>query len=230
MGIIFLCLLYRLLVHYQLNRINVKQTSILFQTKLNHFKQRELRKSFTYLFAGTMGLISILSFAIIQMCQLETQVHGLSTDNQSLHSEVRRIKTKKSTKNLLKEYPASGLDLKTTLTANNETVASKELIEKSLSDQLRPYIEKANLVLSSSSEADSLSVLLTGSIEATNANLVILGQNIAELTREIEGIEKISEVHINIIDREGNDLYKGTYVRNEKAQFTFQSEMRKGKG
>ena len=71
MGIIFLCLLYRLVVHYQLDRINVKQTSILFQTKLNHFKQRELRKSFMYLFVGTMGLITVLSFAIIQLFQVD---------------------------------------------------------------------------------------------------------------------------------------------------------------
>lgn len=230
MGIIFLCLLYRLLVHYQLNRINTKRTSILFQTKLNHFKQRELQKSFTYLFAGTLGLISVLFFSVILLFQLETQVHGLSTDNRSLQGQIKKIKTKKSTGNLLKEYPTSGLNLKASLAANNVTVEGKEQNEKDISNQLSPYIEKANLVLSSSSEADSLSVLLTGTIEGTNANLVILGQNIVELMLEIEGIKKISEVHISIDDHEGNDLYKGTYFRNETGQFTFQSEMRKGKG
>lgn len=230
MGIIFLCLLYRLLVHYQLNRINTKRTSILFQTKLNHFKQRELQKSFTYLFAGTLGLISVLFFSVILLFQLETQVHGLSTDNRSLQGQIKKIKTKKSTGNLLKEYPTSGLNLKASLAANNVTVEGKEQNEKDISNQLSPYIEKANLVLSSSNEADSLSVLLTGTIEGTNANLVTLGQNIVELMLEIEGIEKISEVHISIDDHEGNDLYKGTYFRNETGQFTFQSEMRKGKG
>ena len=230
MGIIFLCLLYRLVVHYQLDRINVKQTSILFQTKLNHFKQRELRKSFMYLFVGTMGLITVLSFAIIQLLQVETQIQGIRTSNRSLQSEVKTLKTKKSTKNLLKEYPTSGLELEKTLTAKDQTVETKEQIEKNLSEALLPYIEEANLVLSSSSEADSLNILLTGSVEASNANLVILGQNISELMREAEGIKKIAEVHINIVDREGNDLYKGTYVRNEKGQFTFQSELRKGKG
>lgn len=48
--------------------------------------------------------------------------------------------------------------------------------------------------------------------------------------KELESIEKIGEVHITIVDREGKDLYKGVYVRNKKGQFTFQSKMREGKG
>lgn len=230
MGIIFLCLLYRLVVHYQLNRINVKQTSILFQTKLNHFKQRELLKSFMILFVSTMGLITVLSFAILQMFQMETQVQGVRANNRSLQGELKKLQKKKSTKNLLKEYPSSGLELEKTLTGKDQTVASKGQIEKALSEKLMPYIEDANFVLSNGSDSDSVKVLLSGSIEATNANLVILGQNIAELMREIEGIKTVTEVHITIVDREGNDVYKGTHMRNEKGQFTFQSEMRKGKG
>lgn len=230
MGIIFLCLLYRLVVHYQLNRINVKQTSILFQTKLNHFKQRELLKSFMILFVSTMGLITVLSFAILQMFQMETQVQGVRANNRSLQGELKKLQKKKSTKNLLKEYPSSGLELEKTLTGKDQTVASKVQIEKALSEKLMPYIEDANFVLSNGSDSDSVKVLLSGSIEATNANLVILGQNIAELMREIEGIKTVTEVHITIVDREGNDVYKGTHMRNEKGQFTFQSEMRKGKG
>lgn len=230
MGIIFLCLFYRLVVHYQLNRINVKQTSILFQTKLNHFKQRELRKSFMVLFVSTMGLITVLSFAILQLFQVETQVQGVRANNRSLQGELKKLQTKKSTKNLLKEYPSSGLDIEKTLTAKDQTVESKGQIEKALSDKLLPYIENANLVLSNGSDSDSVKVLLSGSIEATNANLVILGQNIAELMREIGGIKAVTEVHITIVDRKGNDVYKGTHMRNEKGQFTFQSEMRKGKG
>ncbi|MGL9746925.1 hypothetical protein [Enterococcus sp. DIV0170] len=230
MGIIFLCLCYRLFVHYQLSRINVKETSVLFQTKLTHFKQRELRKSLGFLFIGTMGLSMVLSFAIIQLFQLETKVHSLTENNQALEGELQELQTKKSSKKLLKEYPSSGLNLEKTLTANNETVEKKEQIEKEVSERLLPYINEANLTLSSSSESDALSIFLTGTIEASNANLVILGQNITELMREMEGIEAIAEVHLNIVDREGNDLYKGTYARNKKGQFTFQSEMRKGKG
>lgn len=230
MGIIFLCLLYRLVVHYQLNRINVKQTSILFQTKLNHFKQRELRKSFMVLFVGTMGLITVLSFAILQLFQVETQVQGVRTNNRSLQEELKKLQVKQSTKNLLKEYPSSGLDLEKTLTAKDQTIESKGQVEKALSEKLLPYIEDANLVLSNSDESDSVKVLLNGSIEATNANLVILGQNISELMREMEGIKAVTEVHLMIVDREGNDVYKGTHMRNERGQFTFQSEMRKGKG
>lgn len=229
-GIIFLCLLSRLAVHYRLNQITSKQTSILFQTKLSQFKQKEQKKSVAYLFTGTMGLIIVLFFAIIQFYQFELQLHELGKNSQRLQSEVEKSKTKMSSKNLLKEYPSSGLDLKESLTTDKETIEEKERIEKELSQALLPYIEEANLVLSSGDEATTLTILLTGSIEATNTNLVTLGQNLTELMREIEGIEKIDEVHINIVDREGNELYKGTYARNEKRQFIFQSEMRKGKG
>ena len=204
---------------------------MLFQTKLTHFKQRELRKSFGFLFIGTMGLSMVLSFAIIQLFQLETRVHSLDETNQALEGELQELQSKKSSKKRLKEYPSSGLNLEKKLTANNETVEKKEQIEKELSEALLPYINEAHLALSSSSESDALSVLLTGTLlEATNANLVILGQNVTELMREMEGIEAIAEVHVTIVDREGNDLYKGTYTRNKKGQFTFQSEMRKGKG
>lgn len=147
-----------------------------------------------------------------------------------MQGELKKLQVKRSTKNLLKEYPSSGLDLEKTLTAKDQTVESKGQVEKALSDKLLPYIEDANLVLSNGNDSDSVKVLLSGSIEASNANLVILGKNIAELMREIEGIKAVAEVHITIVDREGNDVYKGTHMRNEKGQFTFQSEMRKGKG
>lgn len=230
MGIIFLCLCYRIFVHYQLSRIHVKGTSMLFQTKLTHFKQRELRKSFGILFIGTIGLSMILSFAIIQLFQVETQIHRLSENNQALKDELQEQQIKKSSKKRLQEYPSSGLKLKNALTVNNQTVEKKDQIEKEVTERIRPYIHEANLVLSSSSESDALSVLLTGTVEATNGNLVLLGQNITELMRELEGIAGIAEVHVTIVDREGNDLYKGTYTRNKKEQFIFQSEMRKGKG
>lgn len=230
MGTLFLCLLYRLMIQYQLTRVDTKQTSILFQTKFNHFKLKELRKSFTYLFVGTMGLITILSFAILQLFQIETQVQKQRASNLMLQSEVKNIKTRKSTKNLLKGYPSSGLELEESLTVNKQTLKKKEQIEKDLSEQLIPYIGAENLVLSSGNESESLNILITGSIDATNANLVIFGKNITSLLQEVEQIKNVSEVHINIVDREGNDLYKGVYVRNEKGQFTFQSELRKGKG
>lgn len=142
----------------------------------------------------------------------------------------REAQDEKSTKNLLKEYPSAGLELEKTLTADDQTVENKSQIEQNLSEKLTPYIEEANVVISKGDDSDSLNIILTGSIEATNANLVLLGQNIAELMGEAEGIKNIAEVHINIVDREGNDLYRGTYLRNEKGRFTFQSEMRKGKG
>ncbi|MGM0168666.1 hypothetical protein IGI39_004421 [Enterococcus sp. AZ135] len=234
MGIIFLCLLYRLMIHYQLNRIDVKKASSLFQTKLNHYKQRELQKSFTFLVVGIMGLITVLSFAIIQLFQFDTQLHGVKTTNQLLRKEIKTVKAKKSMKNLLKDYPLSGLGLQRSLDGfieeSTKTVDLKEKVEQSLSKQLLPYLTDANVMLSTGDDSDSLHVVVTGSIEATNANLVILGQTITALMKEIEDIEKITEVTITIVDREGNDLYKGTYVRNEKGEFTFQSELRKGKG
>ncbi|MDT2397135.1 hypothetical protein ABQD97_19895 [Enterococcus avium] len=230
MGVIFLCLSYRLMVHYQLNRINAKQTSLLFQTKLYHFKQKERQKSFMYLFAGIMGLITILSFAILQLFQMDTQIQGLRTSNRSLKSEVKSIRTKRSTKDLLKEYPSSGLGFKHVLAEKNQLVEKKNEAEQELSVRLSPYFQEANLIVSSNSDSDLVNFLLTGSIENNYANLIALGQNITEFMKELESIEKIGEVHITIVDREGKDLYKGVYVRNKKGQFTFQSKMREGKG
>lgn len=230
LGIIFLCLVYRLIVHFQLHRIDGKQESSLFQTKLNHFKRKELKKSFIFLFAGTMGMILIVFFTVVQMLELEAQVTGIRSNNHSLQTEVKKIKRKKNRSPLLKTYPSGGLDLQKNLITNNQTIEKKEQTEKSVSELLQPYFEKANVFYSSGSVADSLNVRLTGSIEATSGNLVILGQNISELTKEIEGVEKISELHITIVDLEGNEIYKGTYLRNEKGKFVFKSEMREGKG
>lgn len=230
MGVIFLCLLYRLLVHYKLNRINVKQTSPLFQTKLYHFKQKERQKSFVYLFVGMMGLITVLSFSILQLFQMDTQIHEIRKSNSSLRSEVKSIRTKRTTKESLTEYPSSGIGIKQVLADNNLLIDKKSDTEQELSAQLSPYFQEANLIISSTNDSDSLNLLLTGSIEASYVNLIILGQNVKEFMKEIESTRKIGEVHITIIDREGKDLYKGTYVRNKKGQFTFQSKMREGKG
>lgn len=230
MGVIFLCLSYRLLVHYQLNRINLKQTSHLFQTKLIHFKQKELQKSFIYLFVGMMGLITVLSFSTLQLFQMDTQIHGIRKSNSSLRSEVKSIRTKRTTKELLTEYPSSGIGIKQVLVDNDLLIDKKSDTEQELSAQLSPYFQEANLIISSTNDSDSLNLLLTGSIEASYVNLIILGQNVKEFMKELESTRKIGEVHITIIDREGKDLYKGTYVRNKKGQFTFQSKMREGKG
>lgn len=232
MGMIVLSILYRFMVHYRLDNIPTKQTSRLFRTKLTQFKQKELRKSLVYLAIGMMGLITVITFSLLQVVQLETRMQGLRTDNRSLQGEVRTMKkkTQVKTKSLLADYPVSGLDLNDQLVVSNQTIDEKEQLEKKVSKQLLPYINEAKLVFSSSSESDSLTLLLTGSVQASNANLVILGQNITAFMKEVEGVKKITEVHVNMNDREGNDLYKGTYIRNDQGQFTFQSELRKGKG
>lgn len=195
-----------------------------------HFKQRELRKSFFYLFISILWLITVLTFSIIQLLQLEMQVDGLNTNNRSLQSEVKKYTRKRSMKNLLEEYPSTGLKLDKIMTDNEQTFKNKEQLEEELSDKLKPYISEAKLVISDDNNSDSLRVILTGSIETSNANLVLLGQNIVKLMRELEEIKKISEVYLTISDHEGNDLYIGIYLRNEKGEFTFQSDLRKGKG
>ena len=232
MGMIVLSILYRFMVHYRLDNIPTKQTSRLFRTKLTQFKQKELRKSLVYLAVGMMGVITVIAFSLLQVFQLETRMQGLRTDNRSLQGEVRTMKkkTQVETKTLLADYPVSGLDLNDQLVVSNQTIDEKEQLEKKVSKQLLPYIDDAKLVFSSSSESDSLTLLLTGSVQASNANLVILGQNITAFMKEVEGVKKITEVHVTMNDREGNDLYKGTYIRNDQGQFTFQSELRKGKG
>ena len=230
MGMIVLSLLYRFLVHYRLDNIPTKQTSRLFRTKLTQFKQKELRKSLVYFAVGMMGLITVIAFSLLQVFQLETRMQGVQTDNRALQGEVRTMKKKTQVKTLLADYPVSGLDLNDQLVVSNQTIDEKEQLEKKVSKQLLPYIDEAKLVFSSSSESDSLTLLLTGSVQASNANLVILGQNINAFMKEVEGVKKIAEVHVNMNDREGNDLYKGTYIRNDQGHFTFQSELRKGKG
>lgn len=210
--------------------MNAKASSMLFRTKLNYFEKRELRKSVLYLFIGTIGLTLLLSFAIFQQFQLEKQVEGLRTSSHLLQNEVKKNEQKKNTQHLLKDYPASGLGLEKTLPLEQRTIEEKELIEKTLSERLLPYIENTKIVLSSGNESGALNVLLTGEIEPSHANLVILGQNISAFMREMEQIKTFEEVYITIVDYEGNDLYKGTYLRSEKGEFTFQSEMRKGKG
>lgn len=232
MGMIVLSFLYRFMVHYRLDNIPTKQTSRLFRTKLTQFKQKELRKSLVYLAIGMMGLITVIAFSLLQVFQLETRMQGLRTDNRSLQGEVRTMKKKTQVrpKTLLVDYPVSGLDLNDQLVVSNQTIDEKEQLEKKVSKQLLPYIDEAKLVFSSSSESDSLTLLLTGSVQASNANLVILGQNITAFMKEVEGVKKITEVHVTMNDREGNDLYKGTYIRNDQGHFTFQSELRKGKG
>ena len=230
MGMIVLSILYRFMVHYRLDNIPTKQTSRLFRTKLTQFKQKELRKSLVYLAIGMMGVITVIAFSLLQVFQLETRMQGLRTDNRALQGEVRTMKKKTQVKNLLADYPVSGLDLNDQVVVSNQTIDEKEELEKKVSKQLLPYIDDAKLVFSSSSESDSLTLLLTGSVQASNANLVILGQNITAFMKEVEGVKKITEVHVNMNDREGNDLYKGTYIRNDQGQFTFQSELRKGKG
>ena len=218
------------MVHYRLDNIPTKQTSRLFRTKLTQFKQKELRKSLVYLAVGMMGGITVIAFSLLQVFQLETRMQGLRTDNRALQGEVRTMKKKTQVKTLLADYPVSGLDLNDQLVVSNQTIDEKEKLEKKVSKQLLPYIDDAKLVFSSSSESDSLTLLLTGSVQASNANLVILGQNITAFMKEVEGVKKITEVHVNMNDREGNDLYKGTYIRNDQGHFTFQSELRKGKG
>ena len=230
MGMIVLSILYRFIVHYRLDNIPTKQTSRLFRTKLTQFKQKELRKSLVYLAIGMMGLITVIAFSLLQVFQLETRMQGLRTDNRSLQSEVRTMKKKTQVTTLLADYPVSGLDLNDQLVVSNQTIDEKEQLEKKVSKQLLPYIDDAKLVFSSSSESDSLTLLLTGSVQASNANLVILGQNITAFMKELEGVKKVAEVHVNMNDREGNDLYKGNYIRNDQGHFTFQSELRKGKG
>ncbi|MDT2658938.1 hypothetical protein P7E02_03610 [Enterococcus hulanensis] len=230
MGMIVLSILYRFMVHYRLDNIPTKQTSRLFRTKLTQFKQKELRKSLVYLAIGMMGVITVIAFSLLQVFQLETRMQGLRTDNRSLQGEVRTMKKKTQVTTLLADYPVSGLDLNDQLVVSNQTIDEKEQLEKKVSKQLLPYIDDAKLVFSSSSESDSLTLLLTGSVQASNANLVILGQNITAFMKEVEGVKKITEVHVNMNDREGNDLYKGTYIRNDQGHFTFQSELRKGKG
>lgn len=230
MGMIVLSILYRFMVHYRLDNIPTKQTSRLFRTKLTQFKQKELRKSLVYLAIGMMGGITVIAFSLLQVFQLETRMQGLRTDNRALQGEVRTMKKRTQVKSLLADYPVSGLDLNDQLVVSNQTIDEKEQLEKKVSKQLLPYIDEAKLVFSSSSESDSLTLLLTGSVQASNANLVILGQNITAFMKEVEGVKKIAEVHVNMNDREGNDLYKGTYIRNDQGQFTFQSELRKGKG
>ncbi|WP_137664190.1 hypothetical protein [Enterococcus hulanensis] len=230
MGMIVLSILYRFMVHYRLDNIPTKQTSRLFRTKLTQFKQKELRKSLVYLAIGMMGVITVIAFSLLQVFQLETRMQGLRTDNRALQGEVRTMKKRTQVKSLLADYPVSGLNLNDQLVVSNQTIDEKEQLEKKVSKQLLPYIDEAKLVFSSSSESDSLTLLLTGSVQASNANLVILGQNITAFMKEVEGVKKIAEVHVNMNDREGNDLYKGTYIRNDQGQFTFQSELRKGKG
>jgi len=230
-GIIFLSLTFRGVVHYRLNQVPTKQTSRLFKTKLVQFKQKELRKSMVYLFAGMIGILIVLTFSLFQMFQLETYVQELKINTQVLQGDIRILKKKKiSTKSKLEDYPSSGLELKNNLELNHQTIERKEQTEKVLSKQLQSYIDDAQLVISSSSEADSLTMNLTGTVEATTADLVVLGKNITAFMREVEGAKEIVEVHVSINTHEGNDVYKGTYIRNDSGQFVFQSELRKGKG
>ena len=227
LGIISLFLMYRMLVHYRLNRVSVNQSSRLFKLKLAQFKQKELRKSLIYLLVGLSASIIV---SIITIYRLEITMKDITTNNRMLQSEVRSMKQKGSTSGLLEEYPSSGIGLKKNLVSDNQTIDHKEKVEHSISNQLHPYIGKANFVFSSSSESDTFSILLTGSVESRNANLVILGQNISAFIREISEIKNISEIQININDQNGNDLYKGSYIRDDEGQFRFQSKLRKGKG
>lgn len=230
-GIIFLSLMYRGVVHYRLNQVPTKQSSRLFKTKLVQFKQKELRKSMVYLFAGIIGILIVLTFSLFQLFQLETYVQELKINNQVLQGDIRILKKKKiSTKSRLKDYPPAGLELKNDLDLNHQTIERKEQTEEVLSKQLQSYVDDAQLVISSSNEADSLTMTLTGTVEETTADLVILGKNISAFMREAEGVKEIVEVHISINTHEGHDVYKGTYTRNDSGQFVFQSELRKGKG
>lgn len=227
MGIISLCLAYRLTIHYRLNQISVKQTSRLFKTKFVQFKQKELRKSLTYLFTGMIAVIIVSTCSIFR---LEMSMKDVQANNQKFQSEIQTMKENVAAGPLLKRYPSSGLGLKNSLVSENQTATQKNQLEKSLSNQLNPYIDQANFIFSSANEADYLTLLLTGTVAAKQANLVILGQNISAFVKEIEEIEKISEVQIQINDQKGNNLYKGIYVKDNEGQFRFQPELRKGKG
>lgn len=183
-----------------------------------------------YLFVSTLVLITILTFWMVQLFRLEMKMQDVTMTKDSLQSEIQKFESKRSTKNRLKKYPSSGVGLEKSLAMEDQTINSKGQIEKSVAEKLEPYIEEANLIISDGDDSDTVSILLTGSFEATNVNLVIFGQNISEMMREVEGIKTVSEVHVHVNDREENELYKGTYVRDDKGQFIFQSEMRKGKG
>lgn len=67
-----------------------------FKTKLEHFK-KGITQKFDVSIVGTMGLIAVLSFAILQLFQLEDQMQGLRANNRTLQSEVKN-ETKNSTK------------------------------------------------------------------------------------------------------------------------------------
>lgn len=223
MVLIILSFLYRLVVHNRLSKINPAQGTLLFKMKLRHYKQHEWRKTFIYLLVGFFGLMGILFLTLFQLAQIETHV-------QELHTRTRVVQAKQETKRKLMTYPTTGLQLKEGLMVNNQTIKQKDQREQTISEKLRPYIGEVNVVLSSGREADSLVMLLTGTNDGSSTDLVVLGQNITALMREVEKFEQISEVQMTIIDGEGNDLYKGSYIRNDNGEFAFQSTIRKGKG
>lgn len=224
-------LIYRFIVHYRLHQISTNQTSRLFRTKLTQFKQKELQKSMVTFGVALLSVVILLMIAMIQLTQLEIRVQGVTTHTKELRGNILKLKRKSSSSvSQLKDYPSKGLALESRLKYTEQTLAEKEATERKLATYLCPYISEAQWVLSSGSDADSLTATIMGRVEATGSDLVILGKNLTALMREIEGIPSIIEVHISIVDNEERSIYKGTYLRNDTGYFTFRSELRKGNG